>query len=58
MEDREKLETITPEDEEDDGDMLKVMRGFVRWVQEVDFDEKAFEAGLQELAKEIGEEDV
>ena len=56
MDDREKMENITPEEEEDDKDMLKVMRGFAQWVQEMDFDEKAFEDGLKELAKEIGED--
>ena len=56
MDDREKMENITPEDEEEDKDMLKVMRGFAQWVQEMDFDEEAFEEGLAELAKEIGED--
>ena len=57
MDDREKLESITPE-EEDDGDMFKAMRDFMKGMQEADFDEEAFAAGLKELTDQIDAEEA
>ena len=57
MDDRERLGNITPE-EEDDGDMFKAMRDFMKGVQEMDFDEESFEAGLKELVDQIDAEEA